>query len=83
MSGDISTGVAMSAMHLIRIPNKKEYKRAIMALLEVLQREHLALPDYQMVVTDEHIQALERAKVTFRYLSKTTPNGKKPAPVQP
>ncbi len=72
----------MAAMHLIHIP-KKEYTRAITALLDVLQREYLALPNYQMVVTDEHIQALERAKVAFTYLSKTGPNGTSPTPVQP
>ena len=82
MSNGFSTGVAMSAMHLIHIP-KKEYKGAIMALLEVLQREYLALPDYQMVVTDEHIQALERAKVSFTYLSRTAPDGTKATSVQP
>jgi len=72
----------MSAMHLIRFPSKKEHKRAIKALLEVLHREYLGLPDYQMVVTDEHIEALERAKVAFRYLSKTAPDGRNPTPVQ-
>jgi hypothetical protein len=72
----------MSAMHLIRFPNKKEHKRGIMALLEVPRLESLGLPDFQMVVTDEHIQALERAKVAFRYLSKTAPNGKISARVQ-
>ena len=82
MAASITTGVVMSAMHLIRIPNQKEYKRAIMALLEVLQREYLALPDYQMVVTDEHVQALKRAKVTFTYLSKTAPNSTSPPPAQ-
>jgi hypothetical protein len=69
-------------MHLIRFPTKKEHKRALMALLEVY-RESLGLPDYQMVVTDEHIQALERAKVPFTYLSGTAPNGTSAAPVQP
>ena len=73
----------MSAMHLIRVPNKKQYKLAVTALLDVLQREYLALPDHQMVVTDEHIQALSRAKVAFTYLSRTAPNGTKPTPVQP
>jgi len=72
----------MSAIHLIGFPNKKEHKRAIVALLDVLQREYLALPDYQMVVTNEHIQALERAKVAFTYLSKTAPDGTNPTPVQ-
>jgi hypothetical protein len=65
----------MFAMHLIGFPNKKEHKREIMAFLEVPRVESLGLPDLQMVVTDEHIQALERAKVAFNYLSKTAPNG--------
>lgn len=65
----------MAGVHLIRVPNKKQYKRAIVALLDVLQREYLALPDYRMVVTDEHIEALQRAKVAFTYLSRTAPDG--------
>jgi hypothetical protein len=68
-------------MHLIRIP-KKEYGRATTALLDVIQREYLALPDYQLVVTNEHIQALERAKVKFTYLSKTGPDDTNSTPVQ-
>lgn len=31
----------------------------------------LGLPNFQMVVTDEHVKALERAQVAFTYLSKT------------
>jgi hypothetical protein len=73
----------MSAMHLIRFPNKKVHKRALMALLQVANVESLGLPDLQMVVTDEHIRALERAKVAFAYLSRTAPNGKNSAAVQP
>lgn len=72
----------MSAMHLIRFPNRKEHKRAIVALLDVLQLEYLGLPDHQMVVTDEHIHALERSKVSFSYLSKTTGNGTNSTPLQ-
>jgi hypothetical protein len=56
-------------MHLIRFPNKKEHRRAIMALLEV-PKECLGLPDYQMVVTQEHIKALEQAGIPFAYLSR-------------
>ena len=63
----------MSATHLIRFANKKEHKRAIMALLDVPRLESLGLPGFQMVVTDEHIQALERSQVPFTYLSKTAP----------
>lgn len=74
----------MATMHLIRFPNKnkKEHKRALMALLEVPQVESLGLRDFQMVVTDAHIKALVRAKVAFTYLSKTAPNGTNAAPVQ-
>ena len=72
----------MSAMHLIHIPKKKEYERAIMALLEVPRLEYLGLPDYRLAVTDEHVKALEQAVVAFRYLSKTAPNGRQATPVQ-
>lgn len=72
----------MAIMHLIRFPNKKEHKRGIMALLEVPSTESLGLPDFQMVVTDDHITALERAKVPFTYLSKSVSNGKIAPPIQ-
>jgi hypothetical protein len=70
-------------MHLIRFPNKKEHKRALIALLQVPRLESLLLPDRQMVVEDEHVQALEREKVSFTYLSKTAANGKKKTSVRP
>ena len=70
----------MFSMHLIRIPKRKE--RAIMALLEVPRGEYLALPDYQLVVTDEHVKALDQAKVAFTYLSKTAPHGTNTTSVQ-
>jgi hypothetical protein len=35
-----------------------------------------------MVVTDEHIHALEQARVPFTYLSKTATNGTQTPPVQ-
>ena len=68
-------------MHLICFPNKREHRRAIMALLEV-PRESVGLPAYKMVVTEEHIRALEQAKIPFAYLSKTGPNGTESPPVQ-
>jgi hypothetical protein len=71
----------VAAMHLIRFPNKGEHKRAITALLEVPRAESLGLPGLQMVVTDEHIQAFETAKIKFTFLSKTTRNGKVPTSV--
>lgn len=72
----------MSAMHLIRFPSKAEHRRGLRALLEVPRLESLGLPDFQMVVTDEHIHALEGARVAFTYLSKTSTNGTKSTSVQ-
>jgi hypothetical protein len=69
-------------MHLIRFPTRKEHKRGLLALLEV-PGEFLGLPDYQMVVTEEQVRALEQANVTFEYLSKTAPNGTSGTPLQP
>jgi hypothetical protein len=69
----------MSATHLIRFPNQKEHRRAIEALLEV-PLEYLALPGPQFVLTQEHIKALEKAKVRFEYLSRTAPNGTQATP---
>ena len=63
-------------MHWIEFPNLSEHRRAIGALLDVY-REYHVLPDSQFVVTDEHIKALEKAKVRFKYLSRTARNGKK------
>lgn len=69
-------------MHLIQFPKGQGYGKAIRALLDIPRTPYLALPDYQMVVTDEHVKALEEARVRFVYLSKTADNGKKPAPIQ-
>jgi hypothetical protein len=69
-------------MHLIRFPNSKEHERAIRALLDV-PREYAVIPGPQFVVTQEHIKALEQAKVRFTYLSRTRPNGQKTTRVQP
>jgi hypothetical protein len=63
-------------MHLIRFPNRRQHERAIGALLDV-PREYLVIAGPQFVVTDEHISALEAAKVRFEYLSRTKRNGKK------
>ena len=73
---------AMTGMHLIRFPNKKEHERGLAAVLDVPVLESLGLPDLRMVVLDEHIKALERAKVKFTYLSKMPTNGKATSSVQ-
>ena len=66
----------MTATHWIRFPNKREHKRAIVALLQVPRLESLGLPGLEMVVEKEHIQALEKAKVNFSYVSESDGNGK-------
>ncbi len=69
-------------MHLIGFPNRKERRRAIMALLDV-PFEYLAIAGPTFVLIDEHIKALEAAKVRFKYLSRTAPNDKKSTTVRP
>jgi hypothetical protein len=69
-------------MHLIQLPNRRENRRALMALLAAERGEFLGLPKLQMVVSNDQIQALENAKVIFKYLSKTGPNGKKDATIR-
>ena len=63
-------------MHWIQFANLNEHRRAIGALLDVY-REYQVLPDSQFIVTDEHIKALEKAKVRFKYLSQAPRNGQK------
>lgn len=70
----------MPAINWIRFPNRKEHRRAIMVLLDV-GGESLGLPDYQMVVNEEQVRALTRAKVRFEYLSPVAPNGTNPSSV--
>ena len=68
-------------MHLIRFPNVKERKRAILALLDV-PWEYAGLPGPTFLMRDEHIKALEEAKIRFEYLSGTRPNGTISPPFQ-
>jgi hypothetical protein len=65
------------ATHVIQFPDKEKHKQAIVALLEVPVCR-TGLPDYKMVVSDEHIQALKRAGIEFVDLTRTVPNGKTP-----
>jgi hypothetical protein len=63
-------------MYLIGFPNRTEHRRAIMALLDV-PGEYLAIAGPTFVLNDDQIQALDAAKVQFRYLSRPASNGKK------
>jgi hypothetical protein len=69
------------ATHVIQFPDKEQYKQAIMVLLEVPVTRS-GLPDLKMVVSDEHVQALQRANVAFVDITKRVgPHGS--SPVQP
>jgi hypothetical protein len=62
------------ATHVIQFRDKEKHKQAIMILLEV-PVSRVGLPDYKMVVSDEHIQALKCANIEFVDLTKVVPNG--------
>ncbi len=67
--------------HLIRLRDRDDRKRAIKAFLNV-RDERVVLPGHQMIVTEEHIRALQREQIPFEYLSKTAPNAKKATAIQ-
>ncbi len=71
----------MSNMHLIHFPDREQRKRAVRVFLDV-PATRLVLPDSKMVVTDAHIQALEREKVGFNFISSPLDNGERTASLQ-
>jgi hypothetical protein len=66
--------------HLIQFPTEEDYRKAVTALAEVPQTR-VGLPEYKMVVTDDHIVQLNRVGIPFTDLTKDV-NGDA-APVQP
>jgi hypothetical protein len=68
-------------IHLIQFPGRAEYGRAITVLGEV-PRTRVGLPDFKMVVEDDHIKALDRSGIPYTDLTKDARNGPA-APVQP
>ena len=69
------------AIHVIQFPSRAEYARAVTALAEV-PRTRVGLPDFKMVVEDDHVKALDRSGIPYTDLTKDARNGP-PAPVQP
>jgi len=59
----------MAHMHLIHFPDREERLRALDVFLDV-PTTRLVLPGHRMVVTNEHIQALQRANIAFEYISQ-------------
>ncbi|HYT92015.1 MAG TPA: hypothetical protein VEL76_25090 [Gemmataceae bacterium] len=68
-------------LHVIQFPNRAEYGRAVTALGEV-PRTRVGLPEFKMVVEDDHIKALNQAGVPYTDLTKD-PRREPPTPVQP
>jgi hypothetical protein len=69
------------ATHVIRFPGKAEYIRAVAALADV-PRTRVGLPDFKMVVTEDHVKALDRSGIPYTDLTKDAGN-EPAAPVQP
>lgn len=70
------------ATHLIQFRDKDEYKRAIAALSDVPQTR-VGLPDYKMMVTQQHIEALEESGIPYTDLTKDANHEQaKAAPLQ-
>jgi hypothetical protein len=69
------------ATHVIQFPNREGYIRAV-AVLGQVPRTRVGLPDFKMVVEEEHVKALQQAGVPYTDLTKYVRNDPT-APVQP
>jgi hypothetical protein len=67
------------ATHVIQFPDKAEYGRAVAALAQV-PRTRVGLPDFKMVVEDDHVKALKLSGIPFTELTREFVNH---AAVQP
>ena len=57
------------ATRVIQFPNKAEYTRAVAALADV-PWTRVGLPDFKMVVTNDHVKALDRCGIPYTELTK-------------
>jgi hypothetical protein len=69
------------ATHLIEFPREEEYRRAVTALSEV-PITRVGLPGYKMLVTTQHLEALDRDGIPYKDLTKDA-NGVPTSPIQP
>src|SRR5262245_40879336 len=60
--------------HVISFQDEEEYSKAIMAFLDV-PFNRVALPGMRMVVSRDHIVALQRAAIKYTDLTKVVANG--------
>lgn len=71
----------MGGIHLIRFPDQEDRIKAVEVFLDVPVTRYV-LPGGDMVVTKDHLDALDRAKIAYVLISKTRPNGSNFAPGQ-
>jgi hypothetical protein len=69
------------ATYMIQFPTEEEYRRAVAALAEV-STARVGLPGYKMVVTEDHLDALGQAGITYTNLTKDATRGAT-SPLQP
>lgn len=69
------------ATHVIQFAGKAEYARAVAALADV-PRTRVGLPDFKMVVEEDHVKALDRSGIPYTDLTKPARHASA-APVQP
>jgi hypothetical protein len=69
------------ATHVIQFASRTDYGRGMAAIAEV-PRTRLGLPNFKMVVEDEHVEALDRAGVPYTDITKDLRNAPA-APLQP
>jgi hypothetical protein len=66
---------------VIQFPGKEDYTRAV-AVLAAVPWTRVGLPDFKMVVTDDHVKALDQSGIPYTELTKDGRHGPTP-PVQP
>jgi len=64
----------MAHIHLIRFPIQEDRIKAVELFLDVPATRYV-LPGGDMAVTTEHLDALDRAKISYLLLSKSRSNG--------
>ncbi len=57
------------ATHVIQFPSKADYTRAVATLADV-PRTRVGLPDFKMVVEDDHVKVLDRSGIPYTDLTK-------------
>jgi hypothetical protein len=81
MDSRFQSGKLTMATRLIQFSGEEEYKQAV-AILSEVSRTRVGLPGYKMVVTNEHLDALNQAGIPYADLTKDASSGTT-TPVRP